>query len=168
MSAQQFHRDDVVDTVARALALSGLDPQWLEVELTESLTLDDTESTLRIMRELKALGVALSLDDFGTGWSSLAYLRRFPLDRIKIDRTFIRDLAHHESTAAIVHSIVDLARRLGLDCIAEGVETEEQRTLLQQELCPGMQGWLFSKAVSADEMGALFRSRHLARHEEAA
>jgi len=162
LSAQQFHRDDIVDTVARALAISRLDPQWLEVELTESLTLDDTETTLRIMRDLKALGVALSLDDFGTGWSSLAYLRRFPLDRIKIDRTFIRDLAHHESTAAIVHSIVDLARRLGLDCIAEGVETEEQRELLLQELCPGMQGFLFSKAVSAEEMGVLFRKRRSA------
>jgi diguanylate cyclase (GGDEF)-like protein/PAS domain S-box-containing protein len=157
LSAQQFHREDLVDTVAQALAASGLAPQWLELELTESLTLDDADVTLEIMRRLKALGVALSLDDFGTGWSSLAYLRRFPLDRIKIDRTFIRDLAHHESTAAIVHAIVDLARQLGLDCIAEGVETEEQQKLLLRDLCPGMQGYLFSRPVPSDQMEAILR-----------
>ena len=159
LSAQQFYRDDLVATVAQALAQAGLQARWLELELTESLTLDDADTTLRIMRELKELGVELSLDDFGTGWSSLAYLRRFPLDRIKIDRTFIRDLAHHESTAAIVHAILDLARRLGLDCIAEGVETEEQQRLLLHELCPNMQGFLFSHPVPADEMGSLFRAR---------
>lgn len=155
LSAQQFHREDLVDTVAQALSAARLAPQWLELELTESLTLDDAELTLKIMRRLKALGVALSIDDFGTGWCSLAYLRRFPLDRIKIDRTFIRDLAHHESTAAIVHAILDLARRLGLDCIAEGVETEEQKKLLQQDLCPSMQGYLFSRPIPADAMEAI-------------
>ena len=159
LSAQQFYRDDLVETVAQTLAETGLAPEWLELELTETLTLDDAEATLRIMRDLKGLGVALSLDDFGTGWSSLAYLRRFPLDRIKIDRTFVRDLAHHKSTAAIVHAIVDLARRLGLDCIAEGVETEEQQRLLQQELCPNMQGFLFSRPLSAADMTALFRNQ---------
>lgn len=157
LSAQQFHREDLVETVAQALGQAGLAPQWLELELTESLTLDDAEATLKVMRRLKALGVALSLDDFGTGWCSLAYLRRFPLDRIKIDRTFIRDLAHHESTAAIVHAILDLARRLGLDCIAEGVETEEQQKLLLHDLCPGMQGYLFSQPVPADQMEAILR-----------
>lgn len=161
LSAQQFYRDDIVRTVATVLAASGLDAKWLELELTESLTLDDTEATLRIMANLKAIGVALSLDDFGTGWSSLAYLRRFPLDRIKIDRSFVRDLVHHEGTAAIVHSIIDLARRLGMDCIAEGVETEEQRDLLLQELCPGMQGFLFSEAVPADRMPDIFRSKRM-------
>ena len=86
-------------TVREALDESGLEPRWLELELTESLTLDDTETTLRIMHELKALGVQLSLDDFGTGWSSLAYLKRFPLDRIKIDRSFIRDITTDASTS---------------------------------------------------------------------
>ena len=158
LSAQQFYREDIVETVAQCLRASGLSAQWLELELTESLTLDDADATLEVMREIKALGVALSLDDFGTGWSSLSYLRRFPLDRIKIDRTFIRDLAHHESTAAIVHAILELARRLGLDCIAEGVETEEQEGLLVQEFCPGMQGYLFSKPVPAAAMADLFRA----------
>jgi len=159
LSAQQFYRDDLAETVAQVLAATGLAPQWLELELTETLTLDDVDTTLRVMCELKALGITLSLDDFGTGWSSLAYLRRFPLDRIKIDRTFVRDLAHHKGTAAIVHAIVDLAHRLGLDCIAEGVETEEQQRLLQQELCPNMQGFLFSRPLSADDMTAMFRNQ---------
>lgn len=158
LSAQQFYRDDIVETVRNALAKCDLAPEWLELELTESLTLDDAESTLRIMSALKTLGVALSLDDFGTGWSSLSYLRRFPLDRIKIDRSFIRDLAHHESTAAIVHAILELARRLNLDCVAEGVETEEQQGLLLQELCPNMQGYLFSKPIPAAALSELMRT----------
>jgi diguanylate cyclase (GGDEF)-like protein/PAS domain S-box-containing protein len=150
LSAQQFYRGDIVRTVREALDETGLAPQWLELELTESLTLDDTETTMRIMRELKALGVMLSLDDFGTGWSSLGYLKRFPLDRIKIDRSFVRDIVNDRSTAAIVHSILDLARSLDLDCVAEGVETHEQLEHLRGEHCPGIQGFLFSKAIEAD------------------
>ncbi len=92
----------------------------------------------------------LSLDDFGTGWSSLGYLKRFPLDRIKIDRSFVRDIVNDRSTAAIVHSILDLARSLDLDCVAEGVETHEQLEHLRGEHCPGIQGFLFSKAIEAN------------------
>jgi diguanylate cyclase (GGDEF)-like protein/PAS domain S-box-containing protein len=158
LSAQQFYRGDIVHAVTDALQQSGLDAQWLELELTESLTLDDTETTLRIMRDLKNLGVTLSLDDFGTGWSSLSYLRRFPLDRIKIDRSFVRDLTTHSSTAAIVHSILNLARSLGLDCIAEGVETSEQLTHLQHELCTEIQGFLFSEALPATDIPNILRS----------
>ncbi|WP_443750346.1 putative bifunctional diguanylate cyclase/phosphodiesterase [Asticcacaulis solisilvae] len=155
LSAQQFYRGDIVRTVREALDQSGLKPEWLELELTESLTLDDTETTMRIMRELKALGVKLSLDDFGTGWSSLGYLKRFPLDRIKIDRSFVRDLVSDHSTAAIVHSILDLARSLDLDCVAEGVETTEQLERLRAERCPGIQGFLFSQAVEAAAVPAM-------------
>ncbi|KTF67801.1 MULTISPECIES: EAL domain-containing response regulator [unclassified Sphingomonas] len=155
LSAQQFYRGDIVRTVREALEESGLAPKWLELELTESLTLDDTEATLRIMRELKGLGVALSLDDFGTGWSSLGYLRRFPLDKIKIDRSFVRDLVSDAGTAAIVHSILDLARQLDLDCVAEGVETTEQLDHLRRERCPGMQGFLFSKGVPLEAVRAV-------------
>ena len=155
LSAQQFYRGDIVGTVRQALHDSGLDPQWLELELTESLTLDDTDRTVRIMQELKAMGVMLSLDDFGTGWSSLAYLKRFPLDRIKIDRSFVRDLVNDRSTAAIVHSILDLARQLDLDCVAEGVETMEQLQHLRDDRCPGIQGFLFSKAIEAGDIPAI-------------
>jgi len=149
LSAQQFYRSDIVQTVREALHDSGLAPEWLELELTESLTLDDTETTLHIMQDLKDMGVKLSLDDFGTGWSSLGYLRRFPLDRIKIDRSFVRDLMNDDSTAAIVHSILDLARQLDLDCVAEGVETQEQLEHLRGEHCPAIQGFLFSRPVGA-------------------
>jgi diguanylate cyclase (GGDEF)-like protein/PAS domain S-box-containing protein len=155
LSAQQFYRGDIVETVRTALAKAQLAPEWLELELTESLTLDETETTLRLMEELKALGISLSLDDFGTGWSSLSYLRRFPIDRIKIDRSFVRDLTTHSSTAAIVHSILGLARSLGLDCVAEGVETFEQLDHLQSELCSEFQGFLFSEAVPAEEVARL-------------
>jgi diguanylate cyclase (GGDEF)-like protein/PAS domain S-box-containing protein len=158
LSPQQVYRGDIVATVRAALEASQLDPQWLELELTENLTLDESETTLRIMEELKALGVSLSLDDFGTGWSSLSYLRRFPLDRIKIDRSFVRDLTTHSSTAAIVHSILGLAQNLGLECIAEGVETAEQLDHLQREHCSEFQGFLFSEAVPADRISLFLRA----------
>lgn len=157
LSGQQFYVGDIVRTVRQALGDSGLSPEWLELELTESLTLDDTETTLRIMHELKALGVELSLDDFGTGWSSLAYLKRFPLDRIKIDRSFVRDLLNDSGTAVIVQGILDLARRLDIDCIAEGVETMEQFEHLRHSGCPAMQGFLFSQAVAANDVSALLK-----------
>ena len=162
LSAQQFYRGDIVRTVKQALDESGLAPEWLELELTESLTLDDTETTLRIMGDLKQLGVSLSLDDFGTGWSSLSYLRRFPIDRIKIDRSFMRDVTTHPSAAAVVQSILHLAHSLGLGCIAEGVETSEQLDYLQQQLCTDVQGYLFSKPLPANELPALLR---LASHQ---
>ncbi|MEO6717543.1 MAG: EAL domain-containing protein, partial [Novosphingobium sp.] len=158
LSAQQFYRGDVVATVREALETSGMDPRWLELELTESLTLDDAETTIQIMRDLKTLGVALSLDDFGTGWSSLSYLRRFPLDRIKIDRSFMRDIATHPDAAAVVHSILDLANSLGLDCVAEGIETPEQLGYLKREVCSQVQGFLFSEPLSAQDMLQFFHS----------
>jgi EAL domain-containing protein (putative c-di-GMP-specific phosphodiesterase class I) len=142
LSPQQFYRDDIVDTVESVLRTTGLDPQWLELELTESLTLDDTEATIQIMSDLKSLGVSLSLDDFGTGWSSLSYLRRFHLDRIKIDRSFLRDIASQPAAEAIVRTIITLGRNLGLTCVAEGVETREQLDYLQKQKCGGDPGIL--------------------------
>lgn len=161
MSAQQFYRGNIVQMVAAALAESGLDPQWLELELTESLTLDESETTVRIMAELKALGVSLTLDDFGTGWSSLSYLRQFPLDRIKIDRSFMRDVPTHENAAAVVQSILNLAKSLGLSCVAEGVETAEQLQYLKEQLCPEIQGFLFSHPLPAGEMPTLLQAASL-------
>jgi EAL domain-containing protein (putative c-di-GMP-specific phosphodiesterase class I) len=155
LSAQQFYRGDIVRAVRDALDESGLDPEWLELELTESLTLDDTEVTIRVMEELKGMGVKLSLDDFGTGWSSLGYLRRFPLDRIKIDRSFVRDIVNDRGTAAIVHSILGLARDLDLECVAEGVETTDQLEHLRREQCAEIQGYLFSRPVEAAEIESM-------------
>jgi diguanylate cyclase (GGDEF)-like protein/PAS domain S-box-containing protein len=158
VSAQQFYRGDLVDSVERALRESGLEPRWLEIELTESLTLDCSETTINIMKNLKRIGVTLSLDDFGTGWSSLSYLRKFPLDRIKIDRSFMRDIASEPAAEAVVRSIIDLGKNLGLDCVAEGVETRQQLEYLQKQMCAEMQGFLYSPAVTGVRCGALLRS----------
>ncbi len=158
VSAQQFYRGNLVESVERALRETGLEPRWLEIELTESLTLDCSETTMNIMKNLKRVGVTLSLDDFGTGWSSLSYLRKFPLDRIKIDRSFMRDIASEPAAKAVVRSIIDLGNNLGLDCVAEGVETRQQLEYLQKQMCAEMQGFLYSPAVTGAKCGALLRS----------
>jgi diguanylate cyclase (GGDEF)-like protein/PAS domain S-box-containing protein len=158
VSATQFYRGDIVRTVEAILNETGLNPELLELELTESLTLDDTETTIKIMHDLKRLGVRLSLDDFGTGWSSLAYLRRFPLDRIKIDRSFIREVDSDATAAAVAQSVMSLAENLGLGCIAEGVETVEQRNYLQGQRCAELQGYLFSPALPKEEFEAFLRA----------
>lgn len=158
VSAQQFYRSNLVGCVDEALRESQMDPKWLDLELTETLTLDDSETTLNIMHQLKSLGVSLSLDDFGTGWSSLSCLRRFPLDRIKIDRSFMRDILSESAAKAVVSSILDLAHNLGFSCIAEGVETEKQLEYLEKKKCPEIQGFLYSPALPAQACGALMRS----------
>ena len=158
VSAQQFYRGDIVKTVDQILCETGLDPERLELELTESLTLDDSDTTLKIMRELKRIGIRLSLDDFGTGWSSLSYLRKFPLDRIKIDRSFLRDIASQPAAEAVVRTVLNLGRNLGLACTAEGVETSQQFDYLKKQKCPEIQGFLYSPALPAADFGALLRS----------
>ena len=158
VSAHQFYRNNFVESVGQALRESQMDPKWLELELTETLTLDDSETTINIMHELKSLGVALSLDDFGTGWSSLSCLRRFPVDRIKIDRSFMRDIMSEPAAKAVVSSILDLAHNLGFSCIAEGVETENQLEYLEKKKCPEIQGFLYSPALPALACGDLMRS----------
>jgi diguanylate cyclase (GGDEF)-like protein/PAS domain S-box-containing protein len=158
VSAQQLYRGNLVDSVKRALRETGLEPRWLEIELTESLTLDCSETTINIMKDLKRVGVTLSLDDFGTGWSSLSYLRKFPLDRIKIDRSFMRDVASEPAAEAVVKSIIDLGNNLGLDCVAEGVETRQQLEYLQKQMCAEMQGFLYSPAVTGVKCGEMLRS----------
>jgi diguanylate cyclase (GGDEF)-like protein/PAS domain S-box-containing protein len=159
VSAQQFHRGNIVSIVTEALDKTGLDPKWLELEITESLTLDDTENTIRIMHDLKRLGISLSLDDFGTGWSSLAYLRRFPLNRIKIDRSFMRDVVSQPAAEAVVRGILSLARNLGLDCVGEGVETTQQLDYLHKQMCTEIQGYLYSPALPPGDCTQLMRAR---------
>lgn len=157
VSAQQFYRGDIAGSVERTLRETGLRPELLELELTESLTLDDSELTIKIMQELKRIGVSLSLDDFGTGWSSLSYLRRFPLDRIKIDRSFMRDIASDPAAEAVVRSILNLGTNLGLACVAEGVETRQQLEYLQKHHCGEIQGFLYSPPLPANECNSLLR-----------
>jgi diguanylate cyclase (GGDEF)-like protein/PAS domain S-box-containing protein len=158
VSAHQFYRSNLVGLVEEALRESQMDPIWLDLELTETLTLDGSETTINIMQQLKSLGVDLSLDDFGTGWSSLSCLRRFPLDRIKIDRSFMRDIMSESAAKAVVSSILDLAHNLGFSCIAEGVETEKQLEYLAKKKCPEIQGFLYSPALPALACGAFMRS----------
>ena len=157
VSPSQFYRGDLVKIVKEALLESQLDPRFLELELTETLSLDDSDVTIDIMNQLKQLGVSLSLDDFGTGWSSLSYLRRFPLDRLKIDRRFMPGITTEPAAGALVSGIIDLARNLGLTCIAEGVETIEQLRFLEEKGCAEFQGFLYSPAVAASDCAALIR-----------
>lgn len=157
ISAQQFYWGDIRKTVKQVLHETQLDPQWLELELTESLTLDASENTVQIMGELKKIGVTLSLDDFGTGWSSLSYLSRFPLDRLKIDRSFMRDITSQPASQAIVESIITLGRSLGLTCVGEGVETNQQLDFLRGLMCPEVQGYLYSPPLPESECTALLR-----------
>ncbi len=148
LSAMQFRRSGLIETVAGALERSGLPPHLLELELTESLLLQDVENTLELVRRLKGLGVRLSIDDFGTGYSSLSYLKRFAVDRLKIDRSFVRDISTDPDDAAIVRAIIQLARSLHLGIIAEGVETQAQLAFLSEEGCQEVQGFLFSQPLA--------------------
>ncbi len=162
LSAVQFRRQDLVTTVINALVLSDLDSQWLELELTESILIQDAEATLDAVRRLKALGVMLSVDDFGTGYSSLAYLKRFAVDKLKIDQSFVRDLVSDPDDAAIVRAIIQMAHSLKLKTIAEGVETEELSNLLRVFHCDEIQGYWFARPMPADQLEAFVRS-HLAK-----
>jgi EAL domain-containing protein (putative c-di-GMP-specific phosphodiesterase class I) len=155
ISSRQFRSDTLVQTVASALQSSGLEPECLELELTESLLIDNTESAISIMARFKKLGVMVSIDDFGTGYSSFSYLKQFPIDFLKVDRIFIRDLARNPKDAAIVEAISALARSLGIGLIAEGVEEVHQAEYLRTCYCTEMQGWLFGRAVPAEEFPGL-------------
>jgi diguanylate cyclase (GGDEF)-like protein len=161
ISHQQLYETDIAGTVQTVLNETGLDPRWLELEITESKALDSSEATIQIMRNLRRIGVSLALDDFGTGWSSLSYLTRLPFDRIKIDQSFVRNIGLEPATNAVVENILDLGRRLGIACIAEGVETALQRDYLKKLGCPELQGFLFSRVLSALDCTALLRSTEL-------
>ncbi len=157
LSAVQFRRRAVVAAVAQALQLSGLPANCLELELTEGMLMEDIAQSRVDLRELKDMGVRLAVDDFGTGYSSLSYLKRFPLDTLKIDRSFIQDLPGDHDDAAITTAIIRLAKSLGLTTVAEGVETEAQRALLLAEGCDCLQGYLWGRPVPAAELEALLR-----------
>ncbi len=150
---------ELVNTVINALVLSELDSQWLELELTESILVQDTEVTLDSVRRLKALGVKLSVDDFGTGYSSLAYLKRFAVDKLKIDQSFVRDLVADPDDAAIVRAIIQMAHSLKLKTIAEGVESEESANLLRVFRCDEIQGYWLARPMPADALETFVRSR---------
>jgi EAL domain-containing protein (putative c-di-GMP-specific phosphodiesterase class I) len=149
LSAAQFLRRDLVANVARVLEESGLAPGHLELEITESLLMRDTEATIGTLRRLADLGVRMALDDFGTGYSSMSYLRRFPVQKIKIDRSFVPEVTGNRSDTAIVRAVGGLARDLGLTVSAEGVETRDQAVRLRKLGCHELQGYHFGRPMAA-------------------
>ena len=157
VSAVQFHRGTLNETILRALADSGLAPGRLEVEITESIFLEGSDTTLKLLHSLRSLGVRVALDDFGTGYSSLSYLQSFPFDKLKIDRSFIQNLLTREGASAIVHAITELANALGIETTAEGVEETAQLMELRAHGCSSVQGFLFAEPMSVSEVDKLFR-----------
>jgi EAL domain-containing protein (putative c-di-GMP-specific phosphodiesterase class I) len=151
VSAAQFRKPDFVEQVAALLRRNGVEPSRLKLELTESVVMGDVADVIARMHELKSLGVKLSMDDFGTGYSSLSYLKQLPLDQLKIDQSFVRDIVADSSDAVMVRTIIDLAQNFDLDVVAEGVETDEQRLFLKQHGCDAYQGYLFSRPVPVEE-----------------
>ena len=169
LSSRQFRSETLFDSVTEALRASHLAPQLLELELTESLLVENVEHAMGVMGKLKAIGAAISIDDFGTGYSSLVYLKRFPIDSLKIDRSFVRDIATSPKDAAIVKAISVLARSLGIGLIAEGVEEPWQVEYLRGQHCTELQGFLFSRALPPDQIvEALSRAYPLPRPVAAA
>ena len=157
LSSRQFRSDSLVATIREALRGSGLAPEQLEIEITESVLIENTESAIAVMERLKSIGVAISIDDFGTGYSSLSYLKRFPIDCLKIDRSFVHDLHTSAKDAAIVDAISALARSLGIGLVAEGVEQGHQAEFLRARYCTEFQGHLFSHPLPADAVADAVR-----------
>lgn len=161
LSARQFRREDLMTTVQLALDASGLPTSMLELEITEGLLMSDPGGAANIMDGLRWMGIKIALDDFGTGYSSLAYLKNFPLDRLKLDRAFVKDLPSNDSDKAIAHAVIALGRNLGLQTLAEGVETEAQANFLTAAGCDVFQGYLFGKPMAASELEAKIHSGEL-------
>jgi diguanylate cyclase (GGDEF)-like protein len=157
LSATQFRQEGLVESIRRALTDSGLEPKYLEVELTESVVMSDPEESIAILEQLSKMGVLVSVDDFGTGYSSMSYLRRFPIDKLKIDRVFISEIVNRPEDASIVRAIVSLAHSLRLKVVAEGVETPAQLDFLKAVGCDEYQGYHFSKPLPAASFEALIR-----------
>lgn len=161
VSSRQFRNENFVSLVKDVINEAGIGPEYLELELTESLLVDNTERAIGIMHELRDLGVKLSIDDFGTGYSSLSYLKRLPIDYLKIDRSFITDVTKDKKDAAIVNTITTLASELKIGVVAEGVETEEQWKLLETKHCQELQGYYFSRPVEATEITPMLEQKRL-------
>jgi len=162
IAAQQLRQPHFAETVMQILKDSGLEARYLEMELTETSVMNNAEFAIDVLGRLRNMGVKVSIDDFGTGFSSLSYLKRLPIDALKIDQSFVRDLATDPDDAALVTAIITLAHSLRLEVVAEGVETEGQLSFLSSLRCDEIQGFLFSKGLPAGELASLMRS-HAAR-----
>jgi len=157
LSARQFTEPDLLQQVTDALKQSRLEPSCLELEITESLAMDDAETTIQTLNQLKALGVRISIDDFGTGYSSLSYLRRFPIDTLKIDKSFV-DCISDPDEAAIVATVIAMARALRLVVVAEGIERDDELRILRGQGCDRAQGYLFSRPITGERFEELLSS----------
>ena len=151
-----------MEEIARALEETDLDPESLELEITESNAMQNAENTIYTLRELKALGVRIAMDDFGTGYSSLSYLKQFPIDTLKLDQSFVRGITTAASDAAIATAVIAMAHSLDLKVIGEGVETEEQFAFLHKQKCDYIQGYLFSPPQAAETLEAYLLQRKAA------
>jgi EAL domain-containing protein (putative c-di-GMP-specific phosphodiesterase class I) len=159
LSPRQFRDVNLIDKVGEILARTGLDPKHLELEITESLAMKDVDAVVAKLKELKNLGLLMAIDDFGTGYSSLSYLRRFPIDRLKIDQSFTREVATSSDGAAIARAVIQLGHALDLRVIAEGVETANQLQFLRENECDEIQGYLFARPVDAGTLRKLLLAR---------
>jgi diguanylate cyclase (GGDEF)-like protein/PAS domain S-box-containing protein len=159
LSALQFHQKSFKESIARALRESGLAAGYLELEITEGVTVKNVETTIHLLGEIKQMGVLISIDDFGTGYSSLSYLKRFPIDKLKIDQSFVLDLCSDADDAAIVRTIIGMAHSLRLRVIAEGVETEQQLAFLKQNGCDEVQGYYFSRPLTPEDFVEFVKAR---------
>ncbi len=157
LSAKQFHRSNIVSQVKNALKEHNLPAHNLELEITEGIAIENIEVTIETLKELKSLGIYIAIDDFGTGYSSLSYLKRFSIDKLKIDKSFVDDILTGEGGAAIATSTIALAHQMGLKVIAEGVETEQQSAFLKEYLCDEAQGYLYSKPLANDQILEFFK-----------
>ncbi|MGH8808403.1 MAG: EAL domain-containing protein [Noviherbaspirillum sp.] len=161
LSARQFKQQEIVKVVSRVLEQTGCRPEWLELEITESVIMENPEAAAETLRKLSAMGVHLSIDDFGTGYSSLSYLKRFPIDALKLDKSFVRDITTDADDAAIAKAVIALAHSLKLTVIAEGVETAEQLDFLREQNCDQMQGYYLSRPLAVDQLEKRARDSNL-------
>src|SRR5258706_741825 len=162
LSARQFLARGFLHLVTRVLADSGLDPTCLELEITETQVMRQTEGMISLLTRLSQMGIQMAIDDFGTGYSSLSYLKRLPIQKLKIDQSFVRDITVDPNDTAIVVAIINMAKSLDLDTIAEGVETAGQLALLRSKGCRVGQGYFFSPPVSAEQLYPLLKTNRLA------
>ncbi|MGZ9583268.1 putative bifunctional diguanylate cyclase/phosphodiesterase [Paenibacillus marinisediminis] len=158
LSVRQFEQHDLIKVVEHALTVTGLKPQYLDLEITETMTMDVSRA-LRVMKDLKRMGVTISIDDFGTGYSSLLYLKNFPINRLKIDRSFVRDLEQDPNDAAIVSAIIAMGHKMNLQVIAEGVENKDQVEFLQEHACDELQGYYFSPPLPVNKIEAMLSTQ---------
>ena len=152
LSAKQFSDPDLLQTVLDILVQSKIDPLNLELEITESIIMDDVEAAIQIMETIKSKGIHLAIDDFGTGYSSLAYLKRFPIDVLKVDRSFVKDIPEDKTDMAITSAVIAMAHKLSMRVVAEGIETQEQMDFLRENNCDDGQGYLLSRPLTLPQL----------------